>query len=103
VRVLRQLGRQPRPTSRAGLGGVGDGTTAADRRSIYAELADGGWRFVDHAAPGAPASQEETLGRGLRGSDVERDPQREEVVETLEFIVRNDARLPRLGVSSRLS
>ena len=50
-------------------------------------------RFVDHAAPGAPPTQEETFGRALRADDVGHDPRRGEVMETLEFIVGHDERI----------
>jgi hypothetical protein len=39
-----------------GYGAWGEGTTAADRASIYAELEESGVQLVDHAAPGASAS-----------------------------------------------
>ncbi len=75
-------------------GAWGEGTTADHRASIYAELKRGKWRLVDDPAPGAPPDEPETLGWPVRAKDVKRDPQRDDVLETLEFIVRTDSRLP---------
>jgi hypothetical protein len=77
-----------------GYGAWGEGTTAEDRVSIYAEQKRGGWRFVDHPAPGAPPDEAMVLGAPLAAIHVESDPRSEEVRETLDFIVRNDNRLP---------
>jgi hypothetical protein len=88
-------GRSKHPPHIAlGYGAWGDGTTAADRRSIYAELHRGGWQFVDNGAPGEPPGQVQVFGAPLRARDVEQDPRGGEVKETLDFIVRADDRLP---------
>jgi hypothetical protein len=79
-----------------GYGAWGEGTSAAQRVSIYAELRGKRrkrWELVDHPAPGAPPGQPDVLGSPMRARDVRADPRRDEVMETLRFIADSDKRL----------
>lgn len=77
-----------------GYGAWGDGTSATDRVSVYAELKRGRWRFVDHPAPGASPDESQLLGPPIPARKVRKDPRAGEVRETLEHIVRHDGRFP---------
>ena len=91
---VRSADRGPHPPHLTmGYGAWGEGTTANDRVSIYAELKRGKWRLVDHPAPGAPEDEAAVLGWPMPAKQVKKDARAHEVFETLEFIVANDARL----------
>lgn len=82
-----------------GYGGWGEGTSAADRAMINAELRGSNVEFVDHSAPGF-GDHSDVLGFPLLASIVTSDPQAPEVRETIEFILASDERLCALSRQS---
>jgi hypothetical protein len=78
------------PHMTLGYGRWGEGSTAADRATVFAELRSGRWEFVPHPSPASPDDQYETLGEPVRSSVAEQDAA---VQETVEFIAATDERL----------